>query len=198
MATVTVKWSGNPPCGADSTPYVGETYSLYLNQTFFSTDVTAAIEGTFVSEGPGGTGYDRTYTFTFDDTAIPSGFTALDSCHIKSVACVSSCCEELRKELDNMTQTALDALNVANVLAGNSGAVTYNPPSLADGSGVTTTVTVTGAALGDFAEAAFTEDTQGVTVSAWVSAADTVSVRFQNETGGVVDLNQGTLKARAN
>ncbi len=101
MATVTVKWTGNPPCGAGSTPYVGETYFLYLNQTFFSTDVTAAIEGTFVSEGPGGTGYDRTYTFTFDDTAIPSGFTALDSCHIKSVACVSSCCEELRKELDN-------------------------------------------------------------------------------------------------
>jgi parallel beta-helix repeat protein len=85
-----------------------------------------------------------------------------------------------------------------DVLAGNSGAVTYNPPSLADGSSVTTTVTVTGASLGDFAEAAFTKDTQGVTVSAWVSAADTVSVRFQNETGGVVDLNQGTLKARAN
>lgn len=85
-----------------------------------------------------------------------------------------------------------------DVLAGNSGAVTYNPPSLADGSGTTTAVTVVGASLGDFAEAAFSEDTQGVSVSAWVSAADTVSVRFQNETGGVVDLNQGTLKARAN
>ena len=94
--------------------------------------------------------------------------------------------------ISDATQMALD------VLTGNAGSSVYNPPSLADGSNVTTTVTVTGAALGDFAEAAFTEDTQGVTVSAWVSAADTVSVRFQNETGGVVDLNQGTLKARAN
>lgn len=75
------------------------------------------------------------------------------------------------------------------------GSVVYDPPSLADGAGATTTVTVTGAALGDYAVASFSLDLQGITVTAWVSAANTVSVRFQNESGGVLDLASGTLRA---
>lgn len=78
-----------------------------------------------------------------------------------------------------------------------TGSATYNPPSLADAVGTTTTVTVTGAALGDFAEASFSLDLQGITLTAWVSAANTVSVRFQNESGVLVDLASGTLRARA-
>ena len=74
--------------------------------------------------------------------------------------------------------------------------VTYDPPSLAAGDGVTTTVTVTGAALGDFAQASFSLDLQGITLTAWVSAADTVSVRLQNSTTGAVDLASGTLRVR--
>lgn len=77
------------------------------------------------------------------------------------------------------------------------GSATYNPPNLVDGDGATTTVTVTGAALGDFAEASFSLDLQGITLTAWVSAANTVSVRFQNETGGTIDLGSGTLRAKA-
>lgn len=77
-----------------------------------------------------------------------------------------------------------------------TGAATYDPPSLNDGAGDTATVTATGAALGDFATASFSEPLQGITVSAWVSAANTVSVRFQNESGGVVDLASGTLRVR--
>lgn len=75
------------------------------------------------------------------------------------------------------------------------GSATYNPPSLNDGDGDTTTVTVSGAALGDIATASFSLDVQGIGVTAWVSAADTVSVRFQNETGGTLDLGSGTLRA---
>jgi hypothetical protein len=77
-----------------------------------------------------------------------------------------------------------------------TGSATYDPPSLADGAGATTTVTVNGAALGDVATAAFSLDTQGITVTAWVSAANTVSVRFQNESGGVLDLASGTLTCK--
>jgi len=76
-----------------------------------------------------------------------------------------------------------------------TGSTTYDPGSLADGGGATTTVTVTGAALGDFALASFSLDLQGVLMTAYVSAADTVSVRFQNETTGIVDLLSGTLRA---
>lgn len=76
-----------------------------------------------------------------------------------------------------------------------SGSATYDAASLADGVGATTTVTVTGAALGDFANASFGVDLQGITVTAYVSAANTVSVRLQNESGGTLDLASTTLRA---
>lgn len=76
------------------------------------------------------------------------------------------------------------------------GSKTYDPPSLVDGAGTSTTVTATGAALGQFAAASFSLDLQGVIITAYVSAADTVTVRFQNESGGTVDLGSGTLTVR--
>lgn len=71
---------------------------------------------------------------------------------------------------------------------------TYDPASLADGAGATTTVSVPGAVMGDFAVASFSNDLQGITLTAYVSAVDTVSVRFQNESGGILDLASGTLR----
>lgn len=77
------------------------------------------------------------------------------------------------------------------------GSATYDPASLLDGAGATTTVTVTGAALGDFVTAvSFNNDLQGITLTAYVSAADTVAVRFQNESGGTIDLASGTIRVR--
>lgn len=76
-----------------------------------------------------------------------------------------------------------------------TGSKTYDPGSLADGAGATTTVTVTGAKLGDFAVASFSLALSDITVTSWVSASNTVSVRFQNESTGTVDLDEGTLKA---
>lgn len=76
-----------------------------------------------------------------------------------------------------------------------SGSAVYDPASLADGAGATTTVAVPGAVMGDFAVASFSNNLAGITLTAWVSAADTVSVRFQNESGGVLDLASGTLRA---
>jgi hypothetical protein len=73
---------------------------------------------------------------------------------------------------------------------------TYDPPSLTTGTSDTTTVTVTGAALGDFASASFSRALVGITLFAWVSAADTVSVQFRNDTGGTVNLSSGTLRVQ--
>jgi hypothetical protein len=92
-------------------------------------------------------------------------------------------------------QTDLTALRrgVAGLLTGSA---TYNPASLADGAGATATVTVPGAQIFDFAFASFGLDLQGVTMTAYCSAVDTVSVRFQNESGGPVDLASATIQAR--
>lgn len=73
---------------------------------------------------------------------------------------------------------------------------TYDPPSLNDGDGVTTTIAISGAALGDMAEAGFSNSLQGILVTAYVSSVGNVSVRFQNETGGVIDLASGTLNVK--
>lgn len=74
------------------------------------------------------------------------------------------------------------------------GEATYDPASLADGAGATTTISVTGVVMGDFVVPSFSNDLQGITLTAYVSAADTVSVRFQNESGGILDLASGTLR----
>ena len=76
-----------------------------------------------------------------------------------------------------------------------SGTATYNPPSLAAGARDTVqTMTVTGAALGDVVTASFSLSLQGVSLIAYVSAADTVSYFFENRTAGTVDLASGTVK----
>lgn len=77
-----------------------------------------------------------------------------------------------------------------------TGSATYDPGNLVDGDGATTTVTATGAALGDIAQVSFSLDLQGISLTAYVSAADTVAVRFQNETGGAIDLASGTIRVR--
>jgi hypothetical protein len=84
-----------------------------------------------------------------------------------------------------------------NFSEGITASASYNPNNLADGAGETTTVGCTGAAIGDAVIASFSNDLQGITLTAWVSAADTVSVRFQNESGGALDLATGTIKVKA-
>lgn len=82
---------------------------------------------------------------------------------------------------------------IAGVL---SGSATYDAASLADAAGATSTITVTGAALGDFAMVSCSVDLAGITCTAYVSAADTVSFRLQNESGGTLDLASATFRAR--
>jgi len=87
-----------------------------------------------------------------------------------------------------------DDSNAAKIGKVLTASATFNPASLIDAAGETTTVNCAGAALGDFALAAFSVALAGLIVTAWVSAAGVVSVRFQNETAGTVDLASGTLK----
>jgi hypothetical protein len=72
---------------------------------------------------------------------------------------------------------------------------TLDADTLADGAGDTDTVAVPGVALGDMVlSASLAVDVAGLIVTAYVSAANTVSIRFQNETGAEVNLASATLR----
>lgn len=90
------------------------------------------------------------------------------------------------------------ALNVIapNVFAVLEASTTWDPANRNDGTGVTVSLSVPGAALGDFAVASFSLSLQSMILTAYVSAADTVSVRLQNESAGAIDLGSGTLRVR--
>jgi hypothetical protein len=77
-----------------------------------------------------------------------------------------------------------------------SATTTWDPPSVATGAAITTTITVTNAALGDTAAASFSLALpDNVTIAASVSVANTVKVTIVNLSGGAVDLASGTLRA---
>ena len=91
-----------------------------------------------------------------------------------------------------------DALTLIDTAVGNvlTGSKTHNFASILDGARESTTVTVTGAALGDFVVGvSVSVDAAGGVLSGYVSAANTVTVDLLNETGAALDLASGTLRA---
>ena len=72
---------------------------------------------------------------------------------------------------------------------------TLNASSLADTAGETNTIAVPGVALGDIVlNVSMGVDVSGISVTPYVSAAGVVSIRFQNESGGILDLASTTIK----
>jgi hypothetical protein len=74
---------------------------------------------------------------------------------------------------------------------------TWDPPNVNAGAQTTTTITVAGASLGDPVVVGFSLDLQGMQLTGYVSASNTVTVVLRNGTAGALDLAAGTLKARA-
>lgn len=77
-----------------------------------------------------------------------------------------------------------------------TGSATWDPPSLVSGSSEIQTVTVSGVTLGMPAIVSFSLDLQGLSLNAYVSAANTVTAVLSNLTGGTLDLSSGTLKVK--
>jgi hypothetical protein len=120
----------------------------------------------------------------------------LTSCYVKSTNTITCRIQnESGGASSVVTSTAdLKVYVIDESRADCKGSKIYNPPSLADAEGVSIDVTCLGARIGDFALAAFTQNLEGMLLSATVSANDTVTVRIQNETGGVLDISSGILK----
>jgi hypothetical protein len=71
---------------------------------------------------------------------------------------------------------------------------TLNVDSLVDGAGTSDTVAVPGVVLGDIVLGiSFGVDLAGVTATAYVSAANVVTIRLQNEAAATVDLASTTV-----
>lgn len=75
-----------------------------------------------------------------------------------------------------------------------SGSVVWDPASIPDGDEEATTVTVTGAVLGDYAIGSFSLDVTDLGLSCQITVADTATCILFNNTGGAIDLGSGTLK----
>lgn len=72
---------------------------------------------------------------------------------------------------------------------------TLNASSLADGVGETNTIAVSGVRLGDIVlNVSMGVDVSGISITPYVSATDVVSIRFQNESGGTLDLASTTVR----
>lgn len=95
-----------------------------------------------------------------------------------------------------LNQTEGDAryVQLGNILNASK---TWDPPSLATGAQTTTTLTITGAAIGDFVLVSFSLSTAGLILRADITATDTATIVLLNMTGGTVDLASGTLKVRS-
>lgn len=77
-----------------------------------------------------------------------------------------------------------------------SGSATWDAASIADGDEEVKEVTVTGAALGDFAVASLSIDVADLALVAAVTATDTVTCQLLNNTGGAIDLASATVYVR--
>lgn len=77
-----------------------------------------------------------------------------------------------------------------------SGTVVWDPPSIASGAAASTTVTVTGAALGDTVAVGISQAVPGgAIISGAVTAADMVTVTIMNLSGDAIDLANSTVRA---
>jgi hypothetical protein len=73
---------------------------------------------------------------------------------------------------------------------------TWDPGNIADGAEEAHDVTCDDAELGDFAIASFSLDVSDLTLTADVTAANTVTAILSNSTGGAVNLGSGTIRVR--
>jgi hypothetical protein len=72
---------------------------------------------------------------------------------------------------------------------------TLDASSLADGAGETNTIAVPGVALGDIVlSVSMGVDVSGISITPYVSAANAVSIRFQNESTTTVNLASTTIR----
>ena len=112
-------------------------------------------------------------------------------------------------ELNTLVSVIQNAVQAQNLIATNisnltsaittafpppvTSSASWTPGGIANGASATKTVTVSGAALGNFVRASLAEDLQGCTMTAYVQSANTVEAVIANATGSTVTFSATTL-----
>lgn len=107
---------------------------------------------------------------------------------------VTATTAEINTGCDGILAAAAEINTVCDGVLTGSG--TVDVASIAADANGTLTITVTGAALGDFAIFSAGVDLAGLIATCYVSAADTVTVNLENQTAGAIDLASTTWKAK--
>lgn len=128
---------------------------------------------------------------------LNDGTTALTA----TVAEINTACDgitataaEINTACDGITATAAEINTVCDGVL--TGSLVWNPTSIAVNGAQSTTISVTGAAVGDFVIVAPGIDVQEMTFSGSVSATDTVEIVLSNNTVGAIDLGSSTWKVK--
>lgn len=143
--------------------------------------------------------FGTTTNSVFENITITNGGTAtlMHACTFNTLTNVQAA--SLSGEGDQNGANFRINSNIAGIVYGANwidASVAYDPPALANGAEVATTLAVPGAELGDFVLVAFSVDPTGVKLSGQVRVAGNVEARLTNNTGAAVDLGAGTLYAR--
>lgn len=150
---------------------------------------------------------DTVFDLTSSTYLIRNAYTLVGAIDIKFINCTfkSSTAKSIafvRGQTANLTAKLINCklINVTNTdtittIQGQA-KVTYDPPSLATATQQSTTVTLTGAKLGDNLNVSFDKALSGTRIWAEVTADNTVTVYHRNDTGATVDLPSGALTVK--
>lgn len=185
--------------GVHDIVYYSNTLSITLVEPQKAlTDLFNRTHRRFVVYGSGINGTPTATTFQVDSASTMT----INSSAIKSVT-FNAVAQNGASIFDVYAYKLTDGSTRFFITHSNSGktvqlsaTTTYDPPSLAAGATQTTTVTLTGAILGDTVACSFNRSLSGSRMWAEVTATDTVTVYHKNETASALDIASGTLKVK--
>ncbi|WP_373816612.1 hypothetical protein, partial [Jeotgalibaca porci] len=141
-------------------------------------------------------------TRIFNNTVALLGAMTIDFIDCTFVSDTPKSLAFIQGQTANITAVATNCrfINVTNTdsilqIAGTA-KTTYDPPSLANGVQQSTTVTLTGAKVGDNINVSFDKSLSGTRMWGEVTSANTVTIYHRNDTGAVVDVASGTLTVK--